>query len=100
MKIVHAASELYPYMKTGGLADAVGALTGTFADRGHEVSAFLPGYRDALAHPAAAGAERRFRLKIEMGSQFLSGDVLAFSPRKNLTVYLVCRCLLYTSRCV
>jgi len=91
MRIVQAASELYPYMKTGGLADAVGALTGTFADRGHEVSAFLPGYRDALAHPAAAGAERKFRLKIEMGEQFLSGDVLAFSPRKNLTVYLVCR---------
>ena len=91
MKIVHAASELYPYMKTGGLADAVGALTGTFADRGHEVSAFLPGYRDALAHPGAAGAERRFRLKIEMGDQYLSGDILAFSPRRNLTVYFVCR---------
>jgi starch synthase len=91
MKIVHAASELYPYMKTGGLADAVGALTGTFADLGHEVSAFLPGYRDALAHPLAAGAERKFRLKIEMGEQFLSGDVLTFSPRKNLTIYLVCR---------
>jgi starch synthase len=91
VKIVHAASELYPYMKTGGLADAVGALTGTFADRGHEVSAFLPGYRDALAHPAAAGAERKFRLKIEMGDQYLSGDVLAFSPKRNLTVYLVCR---------
>jgi starch synthase len=91
LKIVHAASELYPYMKTGGLADAVGALTGTFADRGHEVSAFLPGYRDALAHPGAAGAERKFRLKIEMGDQYLSGDVLAFSPRRNLTVYMVCR---------
>src|ERR1017187_3328225 len=78
-------------MKTGGLADAVGALTGTFADRGHEVSAFLPGYRDALAHPGAAGAERRFRLKIEMGDQYLSGDILAFSPRRNLTVYFVCR---------
>ena len=91
MKIVHAASELYPYMKTGGLADAVGALSETFADRGHQVSAFLPGYREALAHPAAAGAERKFRLKIEMGDQFLSGDVLAFSPRKNLTIYLVCR---------
>jgi starch synthase len=91
VKIVHAASELYPYIKTGGLADAVGALTETFADRGHEVSAFLPGYREALAHPAAAGAERKFRLKIEMGDQFLSGDVLAFSPRKNLTIYLVCR---------
>jgi starch synthase len=91
MKIVHAASELYPYMKTGGLADAVGALTGTFADMGHEVSAFLPGYRDALAHPSAAGAERKFRVKIEMGEQFLSGDVLTFSPRKNLTIYLICR---------
>jgi starch synthase len=91
VKIVHAASELYPYMKTGGLADAVGALTGTFADMGHEVSAFLPGYREAIAHPLAAGAERKFRLKIEMGNQYLSGDVLAFSPRKNLTVYLVCR---------
>ena len=75
----------------GGLADAVGALTGTFADMGHEVSAFLPGYRDALAHKEAAGAERKFRLKIEMGDQYLSGDVLSFSPKKNLTVYLVCR---------
>jgi starch synthase len=91
LKIVHAASELYPYVKTGGLADAVGALTGTFADRGHEVSVFLPGYRDALLNPGLAGAERMFRLKIEMGDQYLSGDVLAFSPRKNLTVYLICR---------
>jgi len=91
VKIVHAASELYPYMKTGGLADAVGALTGTFADRGHEVSAFLPGYRDAIAHPLAAGAERKFRLRIEMGEQFLTGDVLAFSPGNNLTIYLICR---------
>jgi starch synthase len=91
MKIVHAASEVYPYMKTGGLADAVGALAGTFADSGHEVSVFLPGYRAALAHPLAARAERRLRLKIEMGDQYLSGDVLAFSPRENLTVYLVCR---------
>jgi starch synthase len=91
LKIVHAASELYPYMKTGGLADAVGALTGTFADMGHEVSVFLPGYRGALAHPDAEQAQRRFRLKVEMGDQFLSGDILSFSPKKNLTVYLVCR---------
>ena len=53
MKIVHAASELFPYMKTGGLADVVGALTGTFAEMGHEVSAFLRGYPSALAHPVS-----------------------------------------------
>ena len=98
MKIVHAASELYPYMKTGGLADAVGALTGTFAEMGHEVSVFVPGYRSALAHPMAAAAERKFRIKVEMGDQFLSGDVLAFSPQKNLTVYLICRDEFYDRR--
>ncbi|MFI5357975.1 MAG: glycogen/starch synthase, partial [Opitutales bacterium] len=32
MKIVHVASELFPYIKTGGLADAVASLAGvTFA---------------------------------------------------------------------
>ncbi len=91
MKIVHVASELFPYVKTGGLADAVGALSATLADRGHEVSVFLPGYRAALEHPHAAGAQRTLRIKIEMGDEFLSGDVRVFSPRKNLTIYLVGR---------
>lgn len=91
MKIVLAASELYPYVKTGGLADAVGSLAVTLADAGHEVAVFLPGYRAVVDHKDAARAERRWRLKIEMGTQFLSGEVRAFSPRENLTVYLVCR---------
>lgn len=91
MKIVHVASELFPYVKTGGLADAVASLAGTLADNGHEVSVFLPGYRAALDHPDAAGATRKFRLKVEMGNQFLTGDVRVFSPRKNLHVHLICR---------
>ena len=91
MKIVHAASEFYPYVKTGGLADAVASLCGTLADNGHEVSVFVPGYRAALEHKDAAKAERTARLKIEMGDQFVSGDVRVFSPRKNLKVHLVCR---------
>ena len=91
MKIVHAASELFPYMKTGGLADAVGALSAALADNGHEVSVFMPGYRAALEHKDAANAERKLRLKIEMANTFVSGDVRCFSPRKNLTVYLICR---------
>jgi starch synthase len=91
MKIVHAASELFPYVKTGGLADAVASLTGTLADHGHEISVFLPGYRAVLDHPHAAQAERKLRLKIEMGDEFLSGDVRVFSPRPNLKIYLICR---------
>lgn len=91
MKIVHVASELFPYIKTGGLADAVGALSAAFADNGHEVSVFIPGYRAVLEHKDAAAAERRLRLKIEMGDQYLSGDVRVFSPRANLKIYLICR---------
>lgn len=91
MKIVHAASELFPYVKTGGLADAVASLAGTLADKGHEVSVFLPGYRAAVEHRDAAKAERKLRLKVEMGDQFLTGEVRVFSPRPNLQVYLVCR---------
>ncbi len=91
MKIVHVASEAFPYIKTGGLADAVGALGGALADAGHEVSVFLPGYRAAVEHPLAGAAERRLQLRVEMGDVFMSGDVRAFSPRKNLTVYFVCR---------
>jgi starch synthase len=91
MKIVQAASELFPYVKTGGLADAVGSLARTLADQGHEVSVFLPGYRAVLEHRDAVGAARRLRLKIEMGDVFLTGDVRVFSPGKNLTVYLICR---------
>ena len=91
MKIVLAASELFPYVKTGGLADAVGSLATTLADSGHEVSVFVPGYRALLDHKHAQGAERRWRLRIEMDRQFLSGDVRVFSPRPNLSVYLICR---------
>ena len=91
MKIVHVASELFPYMKTGGLADAVGALASALADKGHEVAVFLPGYRAAVDHRDAAGAQRKLRFKVELGNDFLAGDVRVFSPKKNLSVYLICR---------
>ena len=91
MKIVQVASELFPYVKTGGLADAVSALSATLATRGHEVDVFLPGYRAAVDHPLAAGAQRTLGLRIEMGDVFMTGEVRSFSPATNLTVHLVCR---------
>ena len=91
MKIVHVASELFPYIKTGGLADAVGALTATLAQRGHEVAVFLPGYRTVIDHPLAVNATRTQGLRIEMGNTFMTGEVRSFSPATNLTVHLICR---------
>ena len=91
MRIVHAASEIFPYLKTGGLADMVAALAGVLADKGHEVAVFMPGYRSVLDGPHVAGAKPSHKLKIEMGDTFLAGDVYTLAPRPGLTLYLVCR---------
>jgi starch synthase len=45
MHIAFAASECVPYSKTGGLADVVGALPKALAALGHQVSVYLPRYR-------------------------------------------------------
>jgi len=91
MRIAHAASELFPYLKTGGLADMVAALTGALVDRGHEITIFLPGYRTLLDGAPAKGAKLTHKLKIEMGDSFLAGDVLTLTPRPGLTIRLICR---------
>jgi len=45
MHISFAASECVPFSKTGGLADVVGALPRALAALGHQVSVYLPRYR-------------------------------------------------------
>ena len=45
MKIVFAASECVPFSKTGGLADVVGALPKALVELGHDVSVYLPKYK-------------------------------------------------------
>jgi starch synthase len=53
MNIVFAASEGVPFSKTGGLADVVGALPRALAALGHNVSVYLPRYRQTkLSDPA------------------------------------------------
>ena len=45
MHIAFVASECVPFSKTGGLADVVGALPKALAALGHQVSIYVPHYR-------------------------------------------------------
>ena len=47
MHIVFAASECVPYAKTGGLADVVGSLPPELAKQGHQLTVYLPRYKQA-----------------------------------------------------
>ncbi|HEY8010074.1 MAG TPA: glycogen synthase GlgA [Rudaea sp.] len=49
MRVLSVASEIFPLIKTGGLADVVGALPGALAPLGVEVRSLLPGYPALLA---------------------------------------------------
>lgn len=44
MRVLSVASEIFPLVKTGGLADVVGALPGALAPHGIEMRSLLPGY--------------------------------------------------------
>ena len=49
MKMLFAASEAYPLIKTGGLADVAGSLPEVLRQQGVDVRLFLPAYADVLA---------------------------------------------------
>jgi starch synthase len=48
MKVLSVASEVFPLVKTGGLADVAGALPAALAREGVEVRTLLPGYPAVL----------------------------------------------------
>jgi starch synthase len=56
MRVLSVASEIYPLIKTGGLADVAGALPAALAAEGIEMRSLLPGYPAVLAKLEAAEA--------------------------------------------
>src|SRR5271170_58189 len=50
MHIVFAAPECVPFVKTGGLADVIGSLPREIVRRGHQVTVYVPFYRQVQSH--------------------------------------------------
>lgn len=86
MKVLHVAAEVYPLVKTGGLADVVAALPVALAAQGADVRLLLPGL------PPVLDAVQGVRTVIEVGNCFGAWRVrllLGRMPGTGLPVYVV-----------
>src|SRR5262245_48648433 len=70
--VVHAASEVMPFAKTGGLADVVGALPRALSRRGHQCVAILPLYQCAKVGKSA-GAPPEHQCAVPVADKTVSG---------------------------
>jgi starch synthase len=86
MKVLHVAAEVFPLVKTGGLADVVGALPKALIDAGVEVRLLLPGL------PAIVDAVLQQRTVCEVGPLFGALRITIRSgvlPVSLVPVYLI-----------
>jgi starch synthase len=60
MKVLSVASEIFPLIKTGGLADVVGALPGALSRENIQATTLAPGYAALLARLDAAEPAHRY----------------------------------------
>lgn len=82
MKVLHVCSELYPLLKTGGLADVMGALPFAQKDIGIDARILLPAY------PAISAGISNTVVVAEF-ENFAGHIVLRYGEYKGLGVYLI-----------
>jgi len=86
MHIAFVASECVPYSKTGGLADVVGALPRALANLGHEVSVYLPRYRQTkLTDPETVVAS----ITVPFDDKYRFASVVTAGANAGIRFYFV-----------
>lgn len=63
-RVLFATSEVYPLVKTGGLADVSASLPEALCRLGYDVQILLPGYPAAIKAARDAGSRRKSRFRI------------------------------------
>ena len=66
MKILFVASEAVPFVKTGGLADVVGALAPVLAAEGHDVRVIIPDF-SAISHEYSSQMNHVCDFEVQLG---------------------------------
>ncbi|MFD1107609.1 glycogen synthase GlgA [Sphingobium olei] len=79
IKLLSVASEIYPLVKTGGLADVVGALPGALAPHGVETRTLVPGYPAVLARLGKGRRLARYTDLFGESASVLAGEVEGLS---------------------
>ena len=86
MHIAFAASEGVPFSKTGGLADVVGALPRALAALGHQVSVYLPRYRQTrLSEPQTVVRS----ITVPFDDRYRFGSLLTSGSQAGVRYYFV-----------
>jgi starch synthase len=86
MRVLHVAAEIFPLIKTGGLADVVGALPQALIQCGAETRLLLPGL------PAIADAVLHQKTVCTLGAMFGAGRVnlrLGQLPYSHVPAYVI-----------
>ncbi len=87
MRVALFASEMDPYVKTGGLADVVGSLPKELLSYINNVDVFLPFYRD-IERGNFQVTKTKIEFKLKLGSKTLNGQVYKIEDR-GVSVYLI-----------
>ena len=91
MKILVASSELTPFARTGGLADAVAELTAELFRLGHEVSVVIPYYRSIREGKIAKSKKTRVKFNVQVGNAGIPVDVFETQTPEGVQVFLIAR---------
>ena len=86
MRVLHIAAEIFPLVKTGGLADVLGALPQALIGQGADVRLLLPGL------PAIIDAVQHQKVVCEIGPAFGAARItlrLGKMPNSHVPVYVI-----------
>ena len=80
MRILQVSSELFPVLKTGGLADVAGALPAALGAQGCDVRALLPGFPAVCASLRNPQKVNSFKAPWGEGIDLVIGDLPGIGP--------------------